>query len=97
MYFLIKYLFVSIDWIKCSDCHKVMPTFDKFAEIMKTNNTQVTVSKIEAVDNRNISMRYNVTEVPTLKFFLKGDFSENYKGSYETESLVHWANNECKN
>ncbi len=53
----------------CGPCKQIAPTIDELATEL---DGKVKIGKINAMDNRDISMRYQISSVPTILVFQDG-------------------------
>ena len=71
------------DW--CSPCKALIPAMEAVAERFKG---RLRVGKLNVEDNEQVPFRYNITTLPTLMIFKKGQVSEQRIGLISRENLV---------
>lgn len=65
------------------------------ANILKAENSEVVLGKMEVTENRDITKKYQVIWVPVFKFFFMGNLLKEYEGPREVEHLAQWARQAC--
>ncbi len=61
-------------WAKfCGPCKTMKPIFDKVAEEMRNNNSDVELYTMDVEENRDFAVAFGVRAVPTIKTFSNGE------------------------
>ena len=71
------------DW--CQPCKALVPTIEEVAEQYKG---RLKVGKVNVEENDAVAFRYNITTLPTLMLFNKGQVSEQRVGLITKDKLV---------
>lgn len=60
-------------WAKfCGPCRAMKPMFEKVAENMRDENSEVKLFTLDVEENRELSLSLGIRAVPTIKSFSKG-------------------------
>ena len=73
----------------CTFCQQLAPMYAKAALRLKEENPPIRIAKINAVDNIESALKYNIEGFPTLKFFVNGNPNE-YTGQKNELGIVKW-------
>lgn len=57
----------------CSPCRVMKPTFEKLAQDLINENSDVKLYTLNVDENREIAVQYGVRSVPTIKVFNQGN------------------------
>lgn len=71
----------------CYHCKKLKPELEKAASILKKEN--IVFAKLDAITERDLSVKYKVTNYPTIKYF-KNKIPINYNGGRKEEEIIDW-------
>lgn len=69
----------------CGPCRAIAPILD---EIAAEKSDQLTIAKVNADDNPELLMRYNVMSIPTLLVFSGGEVSKRMVGAKGKSQLL---------
>jgi len=75
----------------CSPCNMLNPVIKKLAE----NNTDITIGKLNTVENTGVAGRYGIDAIPTILFFKNGKMVKKILG-YHNEAVLQRYINELK-
>jgi protein disulfide-isomerase A1 len=73
----------------CGHCKALEPEYKKAAQILKEENSNVRLAKIDATENVDLASRFEVRGYPTIKFYKNGEYIE-YNGGRTAEEIVQW-------
>lgn len=60
-------------WAKfCGPCRAMKPTFEKVAESMRIQNSEVQLYTLDVEENRELAVSLGIRAVPTIKSFSEG-------------------------
>jgi thioredoxin 1 len=68
----------------CGPCRAIAPILDEIA----TERDEITVAKVNADDNPELAMRFNVMSIPTLLVFSGGEVSKRLVGAKGKSQLL---------
>ena len=74
----------------CGPCKYLSPILEKLA--LKANHYAWELIKINSDENPEISVKYNVRSIPTLKLFFGGKVKAELTGALPEEQLTEWIN-----
>ena len=76
-----------------SQCKKFLTELEKSVNILSKEN--VTISKIDANIEKNITKKYEINEYPRVIFFIKGGKIE-YNGGTKSKGIIKWVMNKIE-
>ena len=68
----------------CGPCRAIAPILDEIA----TEHDDITIAKVNADDNPELAMRFNVMSIPTLLVFSGGEVSKRLVGAKGKSQLL---------
>jgi thioredoxin 1 len=81
----------------CGPCMVMKPTFEKVAQELINENSDVKLYTLNVDDNREIAVEYGVRSVPTIKIFNQGkviDTKVGVQSETQLKSMVKLLTNE---
>ena len=82
-------LFFYAPW--CGHCADLKPHFERAANMLQSEGVDVTMAKIDATQNADISAEHSLTGYPTLKWFAhRNSDAITYEGDRRAESIANW-------
>lgn len=81
----------------CGPCMAMKPTFEKVAQDLINENSDVKLYTLNVDDNREIAVEYGVRSVPTIKVFNQGkviDTKVGLQSESQLKSMVESLKNE---
>jgi len=90
-----KDVFVEFYAPWCGHCKKLVPTWDKLANVFRRDN--VVIANLDADKYKELGSKYDVSGFPTLIYFPKDnkDKGERYNGARELSDLVAHVNSKA--
>jgi thioredoxin 1 len=84
--FISTHPFVVMDfWAEwCSPCRRIAPIMD---ELSMEFSGRVTFGKCNTDDNRRIAMQFNISAIPAIMLFSKGQLVDRIIGAYPKEAI----------
>jgi thioredoxin 1 len=84
--FISTHPFVVMDfWAEwCSPCRRIAPIMD---ELSMEFSGKVTFGKCNTDDNRRIAMQFNISAIPAIMLFSKGQLVDRIIGAYPKEAI----------
>ena len=73
-----------------SQCKKFLTELEKSVNILSKEN--ITISKIDANTEKNLTEKYEINEYPRVIFFIKGEKIE-YNGGAKSKGIIKWVIN----
>lgn len=73
----------------CKFCQKFAPMYSKAAERLMKEDSSIRIAKIDATENIETALKYNIEGYPTLKFFTNSKPSE-YTGNKNEQGIYNW-------
>lgn len=73
----------------CGHCKKLEPEFDAAATLLKEQNIEIPLAKVDATVESGLAQKQGIQGYPTLKYFVNGEPSE-YDGPRDTAGIVAW-------
>jgi thioredoxin 1 len=69
----------------CMPCRMLAPTIDAVADQF---NGKIKVGKVDTDSNRNVSVKYGITAIPTVFLFKNGQIAKKFVGLTKKEDLA---------
>ena len=69
----------------CTPCKMLAPTIDQIAEQFEG---KAKVGKVDTDSNRDISVKYGITAIPTLMIFKGGEVTKKFVGLAKKDDIV---------
>jgi len=69
----------------CAPCKMLGPTIDELAEDFKG---RVKVGKVDTDSNRDLSIRYNISAIPTVMLFKNGEITKQWQGVQKKDAFA---------
>jgi len=76
---------VFAEW--CRPCMTMKPTFEKLAQELINENSDVKLYTLNVEENRDIAVQYGVRSVPTIKVFNQGNVIDTKVGIQSEDQL----------
>ncbi|XP_040829598.1 protein disulfide-isomerase A2 [Ochotona curzoniae] len=76
----------------CGHCQALAPEYSKAAALLAAESAAVTLAKVDASAEPELTEEFGVTDYPTLKFFRDGNRThpEEYTGPREAKGIAEW-------
>mmetsp|Transcript_50273 Transcript_50273/g.126196 ORF Transcript_50273/g.126196 Transcript_50273/m.126196 type:complete len:124 (-) Transcript_50273:37-408(-) len=71
----------------CGHCKRLAPTWDELAK----SASGFGVAKVDCTEHRDLCSKFEVRGYPTIKLFVDGEHSEDYRGARDEASLAKFA------
>ena len=66
------------------------PKYNAVADEIRTLNDSILVARVDAPENEELADEFEIEELPTVKWFVKGKEKVQYNGPSEKYELVHY-------
>uniref|UniRef100_A0A0A9XS29 Thioredoxin domain-containing protein 5 n=1 Tax=Lygus hesperus TaxID=30085 RepID=A0A0A9XS29_LYGHE len=77
----------------CSHCKRLHPTWDELAEMLNTEESRITIAKVDCTVETTICSEQDITGYPTLKYFSVDKLEPvKFKGTRDLPSLTNFLN-----
>ena len=73
----------------CGHCQALAPEYVKAAAILREQEAEVRLAKVDVTKEKKLGERFNIEGFPTLKYFQNGRPSD-YEGPREAKGIVDW-------
>ncbi|XP_055506942.1 protein disulfide-isomerase A2-like [Leucoraja erinacea] len=87
-----KYLLVEFYAPWCGHCQSLAPEYSRAAEQLRNESVEVSLAKVNAIEEPELAAEFQVTSYPTLKLFKEGhrDAPVDYTGKRTASGIVGW-------
>lgn len=90
-----KYMLVNFYSPNCKNSKAFEPELQKAAEILTKTTRTLTIVKVDATKNSELSERFNIENYPSIKFLGEhGEFFD-YTGGRTSQEIVDWVKEKC--
>lgn len=92
-----SYLCVCVDAPWCGHCQQLAPIYAEAAGKLKKEDPALRLAKVDAAEERELGLEFNILNFPTLSLFVNGDRTKpiTYTGK-RTQGHIHRLSAECK-
>ena len=87
-----KPLFIYVYEPSCTDCQKTIPIFISLSDFLKKNKTDVTMARVNALENPEFSKDYKIKDFPTLLYIGRDRIVIEYKYEINRYNLLRFLN-----
>ncbi|ETO14970.1 protein disulfide-isomerase precursor [Reticulomyxa filosa] len=76
----------------CEHCKAMQLEFEKAAKRLQKDGAETFLVKIDISENSDLSAKYSINNLPTIKYFVNGDLekAEEYNGGKKEGDIVTW-------
>lgn len=84
-----KYLLVEFYAVWCGICKELAPEYANAAQHLSRSDSSVRLGKVDAVNESDLSGKFDVRGYPTLMFFISGK-PITYTGGRKKDDIIQW-------
>jgi len=77
----------------CVKCDDLTKEYAKASKLLKAEQLESLVAKLDATANAELAAKFEVTKFPSIKYFVKGKFEKDYDGKRDSDGTVLWLKN----